>query len=170
MNHRDIISPFLLVEAARIQHAEDIVFWEASAGAKRAVEALRSQASGGHQQTTVKWDGCIHPDTVLLTDKGEQTIMEIVDRFNRNETIYVLGSDLTTGNDKMVMVNMAGAKKGPKSWITIHLEDGGTITLTEDHEVHTTNRGWIQAKDITSDDDITELAKIKEMINESIKS
>jgi len=47
----------VLTEGARIQHAEDIVFWEGSAGAMRALAALRSLEQNGHQETTVKWDG-----------------------------------------------------------------------------------------------------------------
>jgi hypothetical protein len=46
-----------LNEAARIQHAEDIVFWEGSAGAMRALEALRNLEGEGHKDVTIKWDG-----------------------------------------------------------------------------------------------------------------
>ena len=46
-----------LVEAARIQHAEDIVFWEGSKGAVRALESLRNLEKGGHTDVTIKWDG-----------------------------------------------------------------------------------------------------------------
>jgi hypothetical protein len=42
---------------ARIQHAEDLVFWEGSKGAMRAVEALRSMAGDDHKTVTLKWDG-----------------------------------------------------------------------------------------------------------------
>ena len=42
---------------ARIQHAEDIVFWEGSKGAMRALEALRSMAKEDHKNVTLKWDG-----------------------------------------------------------------------------------------------------------------
>jgi|TARA_R110000796_G_scaffold34443_4_gene88981 hypothetical protein len=42
---------------ARIQHAEDLVFWEGSKGAMRAVEALRSMAGDDHKAVTLKWDG-----------------------------------------------------------------------------------------------------------------
>ena len=42
----------------RIQHAEDVIFWEGSKGALRAVNLLASLASeGGREATTVKWDG-----------------------------------------------------------------------------------------------------------------
>ena len=42
---------------ARIQHAEDVVFWEGSAGAKRALTALSNMAKGGEKNVTIKWDG-----------------------------------------------------------------------------------------------------------------
>jgi len=46
-----------LNEGARIDHAEDIVFWEGSAGAKRALEAIKGLEGNGHQDVTIKWDG-----------------------------------------------------------------------------------------------------------------
>ena len=29
--------------------------------------------------------------------------------------------------------------------------------MTEDHEVHTSNRGWVKAGELTEEDDVTEL-------------
>lgn len=42
---------------ARIQHAEDLIFWEGSRGALRAVTALQSLEQGKHNDVTIKWDG-----------------------------------------------------------------------------------------------------------------
>ena len=42
---------------ARIQHVEDIVFWEGSAGAARALESIRNLEGDGHNDVTIKWDG-----------------------------------------------------------------------------------------------------------------
>lgn len=47
----------ILTEGARIDHAEDIVFWEGSRGAARAIESLKSLEQGAHQDVTIKWDG-----------------------------------------------------------------------------------------------------------------
>ena len=48
----------ILKEAeARIHHAEDVVFWEGSRGAVRAVESLKQLEQGGHKDVTIKWDG-----------------------------------------------------------------------------------------------------------------
>ena len=42
---------------ARIQHVEDIVFWEGTAGAARALESIRNFEKGGYNDVTIKWDG-----------------------------------------------------------------------------------------------------------------
>lgn len=46
-----------LMEGARIDHAEDVVFWEGSKGAARTIEGLKSLEQGGHKDVTIKWDG-----------------------------------------------------------------------------------------------------------------
>lgn len=46
-----------LMEGARIQHAEDIIFWEGAKGAARAIESLKSLEQGKHKDVTIKWDG-----------------------------------------------------------------------------------------------------------------
>lgn len=46
-----------LAEGARIQHAEDLIFWEGSQGAVRALESLKKLETGGHKDVTIKWDG-----------------------------------------------------------------------------------------------------------------
>ena len=50
-------SRVFLKEGARIDHAEDIVFWEGSRGAIRALESLKSLEKGKHTDVTIKWDG-----------------------------------------------------------------------------------------------------------------
>jgi len=47
----------ILNEGARIDHAEDVVFWEGSKGAARTIESLKSLEQGGHKDVTIKWDG-----------------------------------------------------------------------------------------------------------------
>ena len=48
----------MLLEAdARIQHAEDIIFWEGSKGAMRVINSLKSLEQSGHKDVTIKWDG-----------------------------------------------------------------------------------------------------------------
>lgn len=58
----------ILTESARIQHAEDIVFWEGSKGAQRALQSLMNLEKGGHKDVTVKWDGS--PSVILGRDEA----------------------------------------------------------------------------------------------------
>ena len=44
-------------EAARIDHAEDLVYLQGSQGAMRALQSLRNMAKGGAGNVTLKWDG-----------------------------------------------------------------------------------------------------------------
>ena len=62
-----------LAEAARIQHAEDIVFWEGSAGATRALQSLRNLDQGGHKDVTIKWDGS--PAVIFGRDANGEFIL-----------------------------------------------------------------------------------------------
>lgn len=45
-----------LMEMARIQHAEDLIFWEGSNGASRAIQQLQA-LTGTSKALTIKWDG-----------------------------------------------------------------------------------------------------------------
>ena len=72
-----LIGKDILAEGARIQHAEDIVFWEGSKGAVRALESLIKLERGGHENVTVKWDGSPaiifgrdNNGSFILTDKS----------------------------------------------------------------------------------------------------
>jgi len=62
-----------LKEGARIDHAEDIVFWEGSRGAIRALESLKSLEKGKHTDVTIKWDGS--PAIIFGRDENGEFIL-----------------------------------------------------------------------------------------------
>lgn len=134
-------------------------------GTRQAINALRELRDmlAGHTSSqtdvTVKWDGCVHEDTVVYTNMGEMTISEIVNSPHLWSDIKVMGKDLesTIKVDKFVELYSGTSNKGSKNWVELELENGSSIKLTEDHEVHTTNRGWVKAGELTENDDITEL-------------
>lgn len=64
---------FLKEAEARIQHAEDIVFWEGSRGAIRALESLKSLEQGKHTDVTIKWDGS--PAIIFGRDENGEFIL-----------------------------------------------------------------------------------------------
>ena len=60
---------------ARIQHLEDVIFWEGSKGAMRALQALRSMDKEGHKDVTIKWDGS--PAVIFgRNENGEFTLTD----------------------------------------------------------------------------------------------
>lgn len=53
-----LVGESILKEAeARIQHAEDFIFWDGSAGAMRVLQALKNLEGESHKDVTIKWDG-----------------------------------------------------------------------------------------------------------------
>ena len=77
MRFHQFNKPLLLEADSRIQHAEDIIFFEGSAGAMRVLNSLRNLEKGGYSDVTVKWDGSPaiifgrnQKGEFILTDKG----------------------------------------------------------------------------------------------------
>lgn len=159
-----------LTEAAgknlHMEHLEDMVFNEGVKGTRDAINTLRNVRDmlAGHSKSrvnlTTKWDGCIHEDTVILTNMGEMTVKEIYERTDLWTELKVMGKELDSPMkyDHFIPIIEAFCDtEGNKNWVEITLENGETIKLTEDHEVHTSNRGWVPAGKLTSEDDVTEL-------------
>lgn len=94
-----------LTEGARIQHAEDIVFWEGSAGAMRALAALRSLEQNGHKETTVKWDG----SPALIFGRNEAGEFVLTDKSGFTAKGY--DGKATSAEDlEAMLMNRPGAK------------------------------------------------------------
>ena len=163
MRLREFFQPeieVVLTEAeARIQHAEDLVFWEGSKGASRALNALKSLEGKGHQKVTIKWDGCVHPESIIKTNEGFESIQSVIDKVNEGTDVSVLQYDFESESLKFKPILNAVKKDGVKEWYQVELDNGDTITLTADHEVYTTNRGWVAAQNLTSEDDIQHITK-----------
>lgn len=119
---------------------------------------MRDMLSGVKQTgVSVKWDGCVHEDTVILTNQGEMTIKQIYESPHSWDSLLIKGYDFDL-NESEVWTPLFGAnaESGTKDWVVVETECG-SLTLTEDHEVHTSNRGWVKAKDLNPNDDITQL-------------
>ncbi|NDG32891.1 hypothetical protein EB118_22835 [bacterium] len=148
-----------------MEHIEDNILNGGVYGAREAINFLRKVRDmlAGNSESkvniTVKWDGCIHEDTIVLTNLGDMTIKEIVERCQWDDSLMVMGKELDLPSKPNRMVPILGGmfQNGNKKWVEIQLEDGTKYKMTEDHEVHTANRGWVKACELTKDDDITEL-------------
>lgn len=106
MKIREILSESrILVESARIQHAEDIVFWEGSRGAARAVQSLINMEKGGNKATTVKWDGS--PAVIFGRDENGEFIF--TDKSGFTAKGYD-GKSKSGGELKNMFLNRSGGK------------------------------------------------------------
>lgn len=93
---------------------------------------------------------CLTGDTFVLTEQGEVPIRQIVEQ-------GMVGTKLPSYNEATGAVEMdevvAVASNGVRDIIEVELEDGKTLSLTEDHLVMTP-RGWVQAGKLTTEDEI----------------
>lgn len=93
---------------------------------------------------------CLTGDTLVLTEQGEVPIKQIVEQ-------KAVGTKLPSYNEATGAVEMdevvAVASNGVRDIIEIELEDGKTLSLTEDHLVMT-QRGWVAAGELMTEDEI----------------
>ena len=149
-----------LVESknTHLEHLEDNILNAGVDGARQSIDYLRNLRdmlagkSKGKINVTVKWDGCVHENTVINTNMGNMSIKEIHNLESATD-IFVKGYDFETQNVVMTRLFGSSCDEGNKDWVEVITEDG-KLMLTEDHEVHTSNRGWVKAKELNEFDDI----------------
>jgi hypothetical protein len=156
MKLSNLFTTVKLFEAkARIEHPEDLIFDGGIKGAHTALQILQTTADKP-QSVSIKFDGCVHPDTVLLTDKGEVSIKEII---NSPGTFNVLTYNFKTNQEEYNLACYPRVNSNNKNWVLITLENGSELRVTEDHEVYVEGKGWLAAKDLTPNDDIKQFKK-----------
>lgn len=147
-----------------MQHIEELIFLGGIEGTRRAINYLRDIRNSLKSTTpnslnvSTKWDGCVHKDTILYTDQGDLKISDLIEQYRKGNKVKVMGRNFESiSYDTFTQVIGESVSRGDKQWMEIELEDGSKIKMTEDHEVHTKNRGWIKASELSENDDITEL-------------
>ena len=105
---------------------------------------------------TTKWDGCLTGNTEVVTNEGVMTLQEIRQKWHTNKELWILAKDEESRENCFVPILQSYASRSKKDWIKITLCNGHDIICTEDHEVKTTNRGWVKAIDLNEKDDIEE--------------
>jgi hypothetical protein len=107
----NILTEAVLTEGARIDHAEDIVFWEGSAGAMRALNALKSLEGDSHKEVTLKWDGS--PAIIFGRDENGEFIL--TDKSGFGAKGYD-GKAKSAEALSTMLKNRPGYKKDPKGY------------------------------------------------------
>jgi len=96
---------------ARIQHAEDIIFWEGSKGAVRAIESLKSLEQGKHTDVTIKWDG----SPAIIFGRDEQGNFVLTDKSGFGAKGYD-GKAKSPQDLEQMLMNRPGYKKNPEGY------------------------------------------------------
>lgn len=149
------------IQLTHLEHIEDLPITDGVDGIKASIQFLKDNVDilKGHGNAEVfrKVDGCIHKDTLLVTDEGELTIEQIV---NEKKGKVVLGYNFETQQTEFTKIKNRVKNNRGKRWVKI-LFDSDEIILTEDHEVFVIGRGWIKAKNLYEGDDIFSISPQK---------
>lgn len=138
-----------------IDHLEENILNKGKQGVKEALNQIESSisyfVSESDYKISSKFDGCIHPDTMLVTKTGNRSIIDII---NDDQPTVVLGYDEAVQQDVWIEAKLPRINSNNKNWVEIELEDGTSLKCTEDHRVFTVNRGWVEARELTVEDDL----------------
>jgi intein/homing endonuclease len=91
---------------------------------------------------------CIDSEAMIkMSDGSQKRLIDVAE-----------GEKVITWNEKELKFESstvaANWDMGIKECINIHMENGKVLSCTRDHRILTSNRGWVQAQDLTVDDDI----------------
>lgn len=152
----------LLIEAkanTHLTHLEELVLTKGKKGydeARTFLVNILSHLQGKSKKkinTSVKWDGCIHPDTMLITTEGKLPISYII---SSEKPYQVLCRDIDTGCDVWKEAKLPRINDNNKKWVEIELDNGEVFRCTSDHKILTSNRGWIEAENLSVEDILVE--------------
>ena len=95
----------------------------------------------------VKLHGCLDGDTKVTLSNGEEVCIKDI-----TKGTSILSYNTTTGEVENDVVESVLSKNIDINWIEMEFSDGTKIKCTEDHKFYTKNRGWVEAKDLTEED------------------
>jgi ribonucleoside-triphosphate reductase len=100
---------------------------------------------------------CLIGSTLIKCADGEKPISEIINIINSGGTCSVETFNEKTGKIEFKNVVNGILTKKNAEVVKLTIEENGieyTVTSTDDHKFYTKNRGWVEAKDLTEEDDI----------------
>jgi pyruvate-formate lyase-activating enzyme len=89
---------------------------------------------------------CVTPDTLITTPSGLKMAGDI------QEGEQVISFSLDTGKVETDLVTVIGQRDTDELYV-IEV-DGQSVTVTGEHPFYTKNRGWVEARHLTEDDEL----------------
>ena len=94
--------------------------------------------------------GCFTEDTKVVTDKGELTFKELLDRHNQGEKFNVVSWDTETQQEINPAMKRAFITKEVDELIEVELSNGEIYRCTPDHlHLLADGKTWVAAEDLT---------------------
>lgn len=163
ISYRQYINESKEDKNVHLEHVEDLILTRGVSGARDSLNflgSLRNMLAGHASRQTLnlssKWDGCLDANTEVITNEGVMSLFDIKKSWHTNKKLWILAKDEQSNTNCFVPITQTYATKSNKNWVRITLSNNHDILCTEDHEIKTTNRGWIKAGELNEDDDIEE--------------
>ncbi|MFN8035783.1 MAG: LAGLIDADG family homing endonuclease [Acidimicrobiia bacterium] len=104
---------------------------------------------------------CFTADSLVHTDKGLLRFRELFDRANHGEEFQVYTHDVTNADAPSQTMHLTTPKAfmitGLNPIVRLRFDNGMELRCTPGHRIFTTNRGYVEAQDLTSEDRVRTL-------------
>ncbi|MGI8792401.1 MAG: LAGLIDADG family homing endonuclease [Acidimicrobiales bacterium] len=104
---------------------------------------------------------CFTGDSLVHTDRGLVRFDAMIDRVRLGETFGVYTHDATNPDAPAERMELTSPDAvmitGRNEIVRLRFDNGLELRCTAGHKIFTTNRGYVEAKDLTSDDDVKAL-------------
>ena len=137
-----------IVDSAWSSAEPGLLFWD---NAKRMTPSDAYESKGYGSKST---NPCVTGDTIVITNAGFKTVKELSDA---KAQFTVKSYNPETDKVEMNKATAFKTKENAKL-LQITTKSGKTIKLTPDHRVYT-QRGWVEAGDLSLDDKILSVVK-----------
>lgn len=153
INHTYVIAPLAMIETWKREIIKHTKAKDLSRYTIINYEKLLSLKLSNTEQSLVVLDECLTGDTKIKTKSGLKDIKWLVK--NNKIGTKVLSYNHTT--ERMEYKEITNVfNQGIKKIMELQFDNGKIIKCTENHLFYTRNRGYVQAKDLSEDDDILE--------------
>ena len=101
---------------------------------------------------------CFPGSALVHTDKGLICFSELFDRANRGEAFGIYTHDVTNPDAPADRVELTSPEAfmitGFNDIVRLRFDNGMELRCTPGHKIFTVNRGYVEAKDLATDDDV----------------
>jgi hypothetical protein len=100
-----------------------------------------------HGEGLVVSTACLTGDAELVTDKGTETLLDVIERYKMGENPIVLSFNETSKELQFKRVLWGDKTRTSAKIVKIKTADGKEVRLTPDHQVMT-DKGWLRADEL----------------------